>query len=58
MPDGGALSITGALRITDVFNFKDIQNATSASGDIWMSGTDVLVCITGTTYKMTLAAYP
>jgi len=50
--------VTGILHLNDVLRLKSTANAVSASGDIWLSGTDVLVCVTGTTYKMSLAAYP
>jgi len=52
------VDVTGAVRLTTVLNLQDNPNSSPTDGDVWMSGSDILVRITGSTYKMSLAAYP
>lgn len=57
------VNVSGALTastivLSSVLNLADYANPSPADGDVWRSGSDILVRITGSTYRMQLAAYP
>jgi hypothetical protein len=46
------------VKIDQVINLADYDNPSPNNGDLWLSGTDLLIRITGSTYKVNLSAYP
>lgn len=50
--------MSGAVEIKQVLNLSDYNNPSPTNGDVWLSGNNILVRLTGTTFKVQLAAYP
>jgi hypothetical protein len=46
------------VQIDSPLLMSDLPNSSPVDGNIWISGTDVLVRLTGTIYKMNLLPYP